>query len=73
MIACNVDAVMGQMATGGGLSNLETITQYYWYPQLSKPTFIDIEQCVSHLFEQYLTELMLEAERKENQIALDND
>ena len=68
----NVAAVMGQMATGGGFSNLEQSLSIIGIPPLSKPTFIDIERCLGQLFEQYLTELMLEAGREEKQIAINN-
>jgi len=68
----NIAAVMGQMATGGGFSNLEQLLSIIGVPPLSKPAFIDIERCLGHLFEQYLTELMLEAGREERQIAIDN-
>jgi len=68
----NIAAVMGQMATGGGFSNLEQSLSIIGVPPLSKPAFIDIERCLGHLFEQYLTELMLEAGMEERQIAIDN-
>ena len=39
------------------------------YP-FSKPVFIDIRQCLGHLFEQYFTELLLKADRgKESKLA----
>ena len=63
----NVAAVIGQMATGGGFSNLEQSLSIIGIPPLSKPVFIDTERCLGHLFEQYLTELMLEAGREEKQ------
>ena len=39
----NIAAVMGQMATGGGFSNLEQSLSIIGIPPLSKPGFIDIE------------------------------
>jgi len=39
----NVAAVMGQMATGSGFSNLEQSLSIITIPPLSKPVFIDIE------------------------------
>ena len=71
----NVTAVMGQMATGGGFSNLEQSLSIFGIPPLSKPVLIDTdsERCLDHhLFEHYLSELMLEAGREEKQIAIDN-
>ena len=47
----NVAAVMGQMATGGGFSNLEQSLSIIGIPPLSKSTFIYIERCLGHLFE----------------------
>ena len=61
---------MGQMATGGGFSNLEQSLSIIGIPPLSKPVFIDTEQCLGNLFERYLTELMLEAGREEKQMQL---
>ena len=68
----NVATVMGQIATGGGFSNLEQSLSIIGIPPLSKPVFIDIERCLGHLFDQYLTELMLETGREEKQIAINN-
>ena len=52
------------LATWSSLSALLAFLHY-------QPVFIDIELCLGHLLEQYLTELMLEAGREEKQIAID--
>ena len=64
--------MMGQMVTGGGFSNLEQSLNIFGIPPLSKTVFIYIERWLGHLFDQYLTELMLEVSREEKQIAINN-
>ena len=68
----NAAAVMGQMSVGGGHSNLEELMCTIGVPSISKPTFIDIERLLGSAFEDYLNELMLEAGRKERELAIPN-
>ena len=66
----NVEAVIGQMATGGGCNNLEELLCTIGIPSMSKPTFIEIERLLGSFFEAYLGELMLQAGEEEKQIAI---
>ena len=61
----NIAAIMDQMSTGGGYSNLEESMSIMGVPSLSKPMFINIERCLGSAFEDYLTELMLKAGQEE--------
>ena len=40
----NVEAVIGQMVTGGGCNNLEELLCTIGIPSMSKSTFIEIER-----------------------------
>ena len=68
----NVAAVMGQMSTSGGCNNLEELLCTIGVPSISKTTFIEIERLLGISFEQYLSELMLQAGLEEKQIAIQN-
>ena len=64
---------MGQMSTGGGCNSLKELLCTIGVPSISKPTFIEIERLLGLSFDQYLCELMLQAEYEEKQIAIEND
>ena len=66
----NVEAVMGQMTTGGGCISLEELLCTIGIPLISKPTFIEIEMHLGSCFEAYLGELMLQVGQGEKQLAV---
>ena len=66
---CNLEAVWGQMAIGGGHSHLEESMGVLGVPVMTKASFINTEREIGQWWKEKLTESMLEAGREEKRLA----
>lgn len=66
---CNLAAVWGQMATGGGHSHLEETLSVLGVPVMSKATFISTERDIGQWWSEKLRESMVEAGKEEKRLA----
>ena len=68
---CNVAAVWGQMATGGGYSKLNETMATLGVPCMSQNNFIATERQIGEWWRGKLNESMLEAGREERKLAIE--
>ena len=66
---CNLAAVWGQMATGGGHSQLKETMSVLGVPVMTKATFIQSERSIGEWWRKELEQSMLEAGREEKRLA----
>ena len=66
---CNLAAVWGQMATGGGHSQLEETMSVLGVPVMSKKSFIQAERDIGEWWRQELQEAMNAAGKEEKKLA----
>jgi hypothetical protein len=66
---CNLAAVWGQMAIGGGHSQLEEMMSVMGVPVMRRTTFINTERDIGEQWKQRLQESMLEAGKEEKRLA----
>ena len=66
---CNLAAVWGKMATGGGHSQLEETMSVVGVPVMTGVSFIQTERDIGELWKRKLQESMAEAGQKEKQLA----
>ena len=66
---CNLAAVWGQMATGGGHSHLEETMSILGVPVMTKASFINTERQIGNWWKEKLVESMAEAGREEKRLA----
>ena len=66
----NVGAVWGQMATGGGQSNLNEFLASINVPGLSKPTFTKIETQIGNKWDELLCSEIIKAGEEEKRLAI---
>ena len=64
---CNLAAVWGKMATGGGHSQLEETMSIVGVPVMTGVSFIQTERDIGELWKRKLQESMAEAGQKEKQ------
>ena len=65
----NLDAVWGQMTTGGGYSRLQETMSIFDVPVMAPKNFINAERRIGLWWQQQLQEVMAEAGREENRFA----
>ena len=70
--ATNVGAVLAQIATGGGASQLEEQLSYVTVAALSKKSFMHLECSLGTLFEATVSQQLLSAGKQERQLAVLN-
>ena len=70
--ATNVGAVLAQIATGGGASQLEEQLSCVTVPALSKKSFMHLECSLGTLFEATVSQQLLSAGKQERQLAVLN-
>ena len=70
--ATNVGAVLAQIATGGGASQLEEQLSCVTVPALSKKSFMHLERSLGTLFEATVSQQLLSAGKQERQLAVLN-
>ena len=68
---CNVAAVWGQMATGGGHAPLAEMMSIFGLPVMSKKSFIAIEKEIGGKWWASLEEQMMEAAEEEKKLAVE--
>ena len=68
--SCNVAAVWGQMATGGGFNHLEESMGILGVPEMSKQSFIKTEQTIGKWWWDLFNDSMLTAGKKEQELAV---
>ena len=68
----NVGAVLGQISTGGGASQLEEQMSAINSPSMRSQTFVNIERISGGVFDNDVTEEVLEAGKEEKRIAIEN-
>ena len=66
---CNLVAVWGQMATGGGHSQLEETMSVVGVPVMTSSSFVRTERDIGELWKHELQESMCEAGREERRLA----
>ena len=66
---CNLAAVWGQMATGGGHSHLEETMSVLGVPAMTKASFISTERSIGQWWKEKLAESMVEAGKEEKRLA----
>ena len=66
---CNLAAVWGEMATGGGHSRLEETMSTLGVPVMTKPSFIAMENRIGDYWKQSLLDSMAEAGKEEKRLA----
>ncbi len=66
---CNLAAVWGQMATGGGHSHLEETMSVLGVPVMTPASFISTERDIGNWWKEKLTESMIEAGKEEKRLA----
>ena len=71
--AVNLGAVWGQMATGGGPSNLNEIAAAMDLPGMHTKTFVGIENQIGQAWGTLLAEEMKKAGEEEREIAIQKD
>ena len=69
----NVQAVLGQVATGGGAEHLEEQLACLQIPSVTKATFIQLERYLGTVFEQIVSDNLLAAGKEERDLAIAND
>ena len=69
--AVNVAAVLSQMATGGGLTRLNSTLSFLDVPGMQKRMFAKTEEFIGESMKDQLVESMTQAGRKERQHAID--
>ena len=69
----NVQAVLGQVATGGGAEHLEEQLACLQIPSVTKATFIQLERHLGTVFEQIVSDNLLAAGKEERDLAIAND
>ena len=70
---CNIAAVWGQMATGGGHKKLERNNVLLGMPTMSRTSFIKTERDIGDWWRQQLEESMKEEGREERRLAIENN
>ena len=65
--ATNVGAMLAQIATGGGASQLEEQLSCVTVPALSKKSFMHLERSLGTLFEATVSQQLLSAGKQERQ------
>jgi len=70
---CNVAAVWGQMATGGGYSKLNETMATLGVPCMSQKNFIATERQIGEWWRDKLHESMMEAGREERKLAIERE
>ena len=68
---CNLAAVWGQMAIGGGRSQLEEAMSFIGVPVMTKTGFVDTERVIGEWWKQELKESMAEAGQEERRLAIE--
>lgn len=66
---CNLAAVWGQMATGGGHAHLSETMSVLGVPVMAKKTFIQTEKDIGEFWHKRLADAMAEAGREEKRLA----
>ena len=66
----NVQAVLGQIATGGGAEHLKEQLACVQVPALTKVTFILLERTLGRVFEQVVEDNLLTAGKEERSLAI---
>lgn len=66
---CNLAAVWGQMATGGGHSQLKETMSVLGVPVMTQKSFIQAERSIGEWWQKELKEAMAEAGREEKRLA----
>ena len=66
----NLGAVLGQIATGGGVTHLQKIMATTGVPSMLKPTFIATERYLMEKMKCLLCEMMMETGRNEHDHAI---
>ena len=69
---CNIAAVWGQMATGGGHNKLKETLSILGVPSMSQKSFIETERDIGEWWKNQLEESMKEAGREERTLAIEN-
>ena len=69
----NVQAVLGQVATGGGAEHLEEQLACLQIPSVTKVTFIQLERHLGTVFAQIVSDNLLAAGKEERDLAIAND
>ena len=69
----NLGAVLGQMATGGGASNLQQVMASVGVASMSKSTFTATERYITEDIKSLLVHSMIEAGNTERQLAIENN
>ena len=70
---CNVAAVWGQIATGGGYSKLNETMATLGVPCTSQKNFIATERQIGEWWRDKLHESMMEAGREERKLAIERE
>lgn len=68
---CNLAAVWGQMATGGGHSRLQESLSVLGVPTMSKTSFIHTERSLGEWWKDQLRDSMIEAGKEEKKLAIE--
>ena len=68
----NVQAVLGQVATGGGAEHLEEQFACLQIPSVTKATFIQLERHLGTVFEQLVSDNLLTTGKEERDLAIAN-
>ena len=66
----NVQAVLGQIATGGGAEHLEEQLACVQIPTMTKVSFIELERSLGRVFEQLVADNLLTAGKEERALAI---
>ena len=66
----NISAALGQIATGGGAEYMKEQLACFQVPSLSTPSFIDLECDMGTIFKETVTEQILIAGQKEEELAI---
>ena len=68
----NIQAVLGQISTGGGASHLEEQMAAIQVPTMRNPVFVEIERSLGNVFNEMVVQGLLSAGKEERQLAIDN-
>ena len=71
--SCNIAAVLGQVATGGGGAHLEEQLMCLDIPSLSTHSFVHLEKSLGTALESLVTEELLSAGKEELEYAINNN
>ena len=66
----NVQAVLGQVATGGGGEHLEEQLACLQIPSVTKATFIHLERHLGAVFKQLVGDCLVAAGKEEKELAI---